>query len=313
MLNFENANEQLVGNIFDYIDDVEIYLKLLGYIPDTKHKYKSPFSTDNNPSFSFYQRETLLWKCFSSNKSGNAIGLVAEVCNLSYKEAIDHIYNKYPLRRNFIPFKREVSKPANIQVLLFEKVPSSFYKYWEDFHVSKETLDLYNIKPAKEVWLNNYLLTSYTDKNPVIRYLINGKYKIYQPYSKKNKWISNCRTIDVQGYKQLPATGDLLIISKAMKDICVWRELGFDAIALSSETANLSVDLVEEMRSRFKNVLCFLDNDNAGLETMNKYHELHQISFTYIPVELDCKDLAQFVSLYGLDGANELLDRLNIG
>ena len=170
---------------------------------------------------------------------------------------------------------------------------------------------MYNVKPAKEVWLNDSLLALYRDNNPVIRYLVNGSYKIYQPLNKNCKWVSNCRINAIQGLKQLPKSGNLLIISKAMKDCMVWRELGYNAIALSSETAKMPKEIIEHLRGRFKKVVSFLDNDNAGLTTMNSYWEQHQIPFTHIPVDMGVKDLSDFVEAYGLDGAEELLNQLN--
>lgn len=317
-MDLSNAQEQFYGNIYDFINDEEIYLKLLGYIPDTKIKYRSPFSEDNNPSFRFVQRDRLLWQCFSTGKGGDAVSLVSKLMNITYKEAVYHIYNKYPLSRNRITNNKKINTPTIIEVILFEKDPKSFYEYWEDFNVSKETLNLFNIRAAKEVWLtkegDEFLIATYKDKNPVIRYLINGKYKIYTPNNpKEKKWLSNTKVTDIQGWSQLPNSGDILIISKAMKDILVWKELGINAIALCSETANLHKELVDNISSRFKKVICFLDNDEAGLETMNKYYNKYKIPFTYIPINIGCKDIAEFSQLYGLEELkNFLSNKLNI-
>jgi len=323
MLNFENAKEQTNkypnskypnGSIYDYISDLDIYFRILGYYPELRKKYKSPYTKDSNPSFCFIQvKERLRYHCFSSGKSGDAIQMVSDFNCINYKEAVALVYNNFPLTNTPIQsFVYKPSKPAKIEVVLFDKDPESFYEYWNSFCISKKTLELYNIRAAKEVWLNDKLYSVYSDKSPVIRYLIGSNYKIYQPLNPKAKWISNCRITDIQGWTQLPFTGDLLIISKAYKDVCLLREFGYDAFALCSETTNLSQPLVDNIKGRFKRIVSFLDSDIAGLATMNKYYDQYQIPFVSMPLNTECKDLSDFAYLYGPEESMKILEQLGL-
>lgn len=313
MINFSNSCEHFQGNIYDYISQEEIYYKCLGYYPNTKHDFNSPFSRDSTPSMRFKQEQNLFWKCFSTNRGGDAIALVAQLNNISYKEAVLHIYNNFPIQKRERVAISDYSiekKRAKIEVIIPDKIPASFYDYWDKFDVSKRTLDLYNIKPVKEVWLNDKLRAVYKDSSPVIRYLINTRYKIYQPYNKEFKWLSNTKVDDIQGFMELPEKGDLLVISKAMKDVLVWHELGYHAIALCSETTNLLPEAYNHFKGRFSNIISFLDNDRAGITTMKNYNEQYGIPFSMMPVETECKDIAEFVHLYGLEEAAKLIKNL---
>ncbi len=320
MIDFSNSLEHFQGNIYDYISQEEIYFKCLGYYPNDKDFFKSPFAVDNTPSLRFKQDQNLFFKCFSTGKSGDAIAFVAEMHSLTYKQAILYIFNKFPLQKKpttSTPVYRKAVE-TKIELIIPDTFPHSFYEYWNQFYVSASTLIKFNIKPAKQVWLTNekytdLLIATYKDKSPVIRYLINGKYKIYLPYEKKDKkWISNTKQDDIQGYRELPPRGDLLIISKAMKDVVVWYELGFNAIAFCSESANIRPEVYNHLKSRFTNIISFLDNDKAGIDSMNRYYDQYQIPFTMIPPEFECKDIAQFIHTYGPEGTKKLIATLNI-
>ncbi len=312
-MDFSNSYERPLGSIYDYIDDEEIYLRLLGFIPNTKTKYKSPFSQDRTPSFCFVQKDRLLWKCFSSDFGGDAISLVAKMSggSLNYEQAVYHVYNNYPLTKN-PNLVVHIKKETKIEVILHDKIPSSFYDYWNSFHVTNATLDFFNIKPAKEVWINDKLGCVYTDKNPIIRYLIDPRYKIYQPFNEKYKWVSNTKNSDIQGFKELPATGDLLILSKSFKDIGVLKELSYNAISACSENTILGPEIIDHLKGRFKTIISFLDNDEPGIKAMNRYYDKYKIPFTHIPVNLEHKDIAEFAHSYGLKETQNLLTHLKL-
>ncbi len=55
-----------------------------------------------------------------------------------------------------------------------------------------------------------------------------------------------------------------------------------------------------------------MDNDEAGFRAMIKIYNSYQIDHYWIPIELKCKDIAEFADTYGLKGVSELLERLNI-
>jgi len=316
MYNFANASNEWKPSyesvdIYSQISEIEIYSRILGYIPNDRIAYKSPFSNDKNPSLRFKQtRDHLMWKCFSSGKSGSAVGLVAELRGgLSFAEAVKYIRENFNLSGVYVKQAVVEVKERIIEVELFHTPPKSFYDYWNSHCVTKEILDQYDIKPAKRVWLDNKLVVSYRDTNPIIRYRINGKYKIYQPFS-NYKWMSTTKASDIQGYRQLPETGNVVVISKAMKDVLVWRVLGFWAVSLCSETANLPERLIDDLRSRFKHVVCILDNDDAGIKTMERYNQETGIPYAFIDKSLGYKDIADYIRDKGLQETVNLINSL---
>lgn len=296
MINFNNSNELFIGDILNYVDQAEVYSRFLNYTPEENTFYSSPFSKDKNPSFRFqWYNGNLLYKCFSTNQAGNCIELVAYIEKCSNQEAIQKIANRLNIKneRRVFDTPNFAKKETKIEVIVHKYYPMSFYTYWMKFGVTKEILDLYDIKPAKEVWLNDFIASQYKDSSPVIRYRVNGRYKIYRPFEILYKWLSNTKQYDIFGLTQLPKEGELLIISKAMKDIACWKSLGYWSIATCSEVVLIPKDVMEDLKKRFKKIIVILDNDEAGITTMNKYISTYSLACYHVPLSTGYKDIAE--------------------
>jgi hypothetical protein len=296
MINFNNSNELFIGDILNYVDQAEVYSRFLNYTPEENTFYSSPFSKDKNPSFRFQWYEgRLLYKCFSTNQAGNCIELVAYLERCSNQDAIQIIANRLNIKNERCVVEKPIfaKKETKIEVIPFDYYPMSFHRYWSNFGVTKEILDLYDIKPAKQVWLNDFIVSQYKDSSPVIRYRVNGRYKIYKPLDNQYKWLSNTKQYDIFGLTQLPKKGELLIISKAMKDICCWKSLGYWSIATCSEVVLIPNDVMEDLKKRFKKIIVVLDNDEAGILTMKKYINAYSLACYYVPLSTGFKDIAE--------------------
>lgn len=297
--------------IYEKIDQIDIYYKYLNYYPTTNKSYHSPFSNDSNPSFRFKVGPDykLTYKCFSTGRTGDAISLVQQLFNLNLKETLNKIAYDFKLQGTFsgksknISFQSSiknanltVTRRAEIQVVLFDSEPISYINYWKRFYIEKWLLDLYDVRAAKEAWFNGtYLYATYSDTDTLIRYLINGLYKTYRPFAKKeDKWRSTFDYRCLFGFKQLDYSSPICIISKSAKDVMVWRLLGYNAFTLPTEASRLWKELVEYLRSKFKYIFCVLDNDRAGISSMISYKEEWGIDYIILP-ELDdyYKDLAE--------------------
>lgn len=313
MFSFAESLEHFQGNIFDYLSPEEIYQRYLGYTPKTDQFYNSPFGKDKTPSFRFYKKgNELLFKDFSSGYGGDAIQLVRLLTNSDYKTAINKIANNFKVKTNHIL----IDKPQYdtvikvIEVNLFNKIPNSFYAYWQQFEVNPKILRYFDILPAQYVWLNDALISSYKDDKPLIRYRVNSKYKIYSPYDKAYKWLSTTKGTDIFALNKIPAKGKTLVISKSMKDILVWAVLGIPAIAMCSEKVIIQEEILNDLKKRFSRIIVFLDNDTSGLEAMEKYHKKYKLPCYCLPLDMQ-KDIADYVKDNSVQDLKKLLKTLN--
>lgn len=109
--------------------------------------------------------------------------------------------------------------------------------------------------------------------------------------------MGNVRKENIQGYTQLPAEGDLLIIAASMKDALCLIAVGFNAIAPQSESTSIPDAIIEELKGRFKQIVILFDNDEAGLASAKKYSALYDIEYKQlipIPTVNKLKDVADY-------------------
>src|SRR5699024_371627 len=100
-------------------------------------------------------------------------------------------------------------------------------QFWSQFGISKDTLNKYNVSRIKYYLCDRIVKVIYKDENPMYAYKVYDHFKIYRPLADKyTKWRNNLTEYDIQGYAQLPEKGNLLIITKSMKDVMVLYEMG---------------------------------------------------------------------------------------
>jgi len=316
MFSFNNVKEQETlspRETIEQIGEENIYFKYLGYYPEPNKKYKSPFSKDKTPSFSFKQYDNLIFKCFSTNKGGDCIKLVSELYNESYKNAVKRILfdfktgNTIQDKPEILGASKFIRYNTEIQVVL-QPYSKSDLIYWEQGNIDINTLNFFNVKVAKEVWLNKgegyKYVWNYVSKNPIFRYLINGKYKCYRPLEpdKSFKWLSNMTSKEWQGFNQLPDKNNILIITKSMKDIMVWYKLGYPAVSPSSESQIIKPEIFDYFYSRFNKIYLNYDFDKTGISQASQY-DVPKI-FTF---DDNCKDVFELVKTRGFTEAKQKL------
>ena len=322
MLSFKNVKEQEQLSIqqkIERIGEMEIYFKYLHYFPQQNKHYSSPFSSDSTHSFSFRLVDKLIWKCFSTGKGGDCISLVAELHHESYKDAVKRILNDFEANNNVQSRKKVLASDrftkydTKIQVVL-----QDFFKtdldYWLQGGITKATLDFFDIKCVKEVWLDKgegfKFLWSYKKENPIFRYLINTRYKIYRPLEKDKqwKWLSTTKIQDWQGFKQLPRTGDILIITKSMKDVMVWYEFGYSAVSPCSESQQITKEVIDYFFTRFKRIYINYDYDIPGMTQMI-YLKLEYGLPVIITSDVSNKDSFDLIKAKGFEYSKEFLTK----
>lgn len=189
--------------------------------------------------------------------------------------------------------------------------------YWNNYYIPLDLLVRHEIFPANHVYLQTtpddmFLWGAHQDYDPIYTYKIDNKYKCYRPLSKdkKFKWLSTTKMEDIQGMKQLPAKGKLLIITSSMKDLLVLKVLGYNAIALGGEGNNLPEKILDYLLACFEEIIVFYDNDKAGIMYGEKLSKHIDCRYIHIPIEFEEKDISDFVQSYGLDEGDKLMNKL---
>lgn len=245
----------------------------------------------------YYTGSEYRFKDFSSGNGGDGIHLVMLIFNLQYYDAIYKINKDYNSKVE-IDEHIEIKKISSYKVISHMKRNWNELdaKFWTQFGIGSVLLKKYNVFP-----LNQYTMSKESDDgNQEI--FINGQhiygyfnnngelYKIYQPFNKKKKFINVLQYI--QGSEQLTYTKPTLIITSSLKDTMSLDTLNFnvESVSPSSENTILPKANLIAYSLKYKYIFTFFDNDQAGLDAMNKYEEKFGITGIHLKLSKDLSD-----------------------
>ena len=292
----------------------------------SKKLYTSCIRSDKHVTISYYKSKSgiLYMHDFATNEHLDCWNLVMKMFNCTYYEALNIIAKDFGLIKgtnNKIATIRvepiKETESANIQVQI-KSYTQEELDWWNQFGITKKILKKYHIYSLQHVFLNGNLRFTSTNKCPIYGYYFGKdkegleKWKIYLPFNKNAgvRFINNLPKKILQGYRQLPKTGDLLVITKSQKDCMCFYGFGINAIAPSSESTFCNDKQIEEFKKRFKHIIVVYDQDKAGKHNMYKIRLKYQeLDFFVIPSYLKAKDFSDLRKLYGKEKTRELLNQ----
>jgi hypothetical protein len=297
----------------------ETYMSYYLGIPIKKGLFRSPLREDHHTTCSFFRGNSgnLYFKDFATGQCLTFEGVVMEKYNCTYHNALKIIARDFGYIKDAEVKKTKAPKPEIKIQPKFESEKETFIqveikdfseselKWWNSFGITEKTLKRYKIYSIKTVFLNGSLYAQSTQHSPIYGYYFGKKgeveqWRLYFPKRKEFRFLGNVSTKTIQGYKQLPESGKLLVITKSMKDVCLLSTLGIPAVAPNSETQFVSDKLLDEFRERFKNIVLLYDSDITGVRFMNKIRKQHHdLIVCMIPRKYGAKDISDFYQKYG--------------
>lgn len=297
----------------------------LGIVPG-KGLYCNPMREDRRPTASFYRakNQELIFKDFQNGFHGNFVDVVMERFKVEYYKALAIIANdfgiseKAKLTKNEPLIKYDGSKIEEKSETIIQCEIKPFttgeLKWWGEFGITESTLKHFNVFSVKSLFLNgNYLLTS-TPKSPTYGYYFGKEegrelWKIYFPLKQSFRFLLN--TNKLQGAKQLPPTGEVVVITKSMKDVMTLYELGIPAVAPQAESIIINGNQYNALKKRFKYVIFNGDWDRAGQHFMSESRRRFQgICMSFVNKEFYGKDISDYVKKHGMKAARVLVGEL---
>jgi hypothetical protein len=206
----------------------EKFLNLSEKLAGQSVSIRSIFNKDDKtPSMMIYLHENgkYKFKDFSTGHSGDAVDLIQRIYNLpSRQEAFRKThdfwkagdYESYTVGE-LIKTEYEVSKFS------VRQWNTNDVKYWTDYKIGSDALELYNIKPLSSYTFKMTRGESVTENEFSKPYCYGyfrkdgTLYKIYNPKDKRTKFIKVKNYI--QGHDQLQFKGKWLLILASLKDL----------------------------------------------------------------------------------------------
>lgn len=267
----------------------ETYMEHYLGIPVKKGLFKSPLRKDNTPTCSFYRDKAgrLIFKDFRGDFYGNFVEVVKFKYNVSYHKALAIIANDFGILLNpelekhkscIKKYTNNVLKPSEESIIKVKV--KDFTKeeldWWGSFGIGLTTLKKFFVFSCEIVFLNDQIYSYSTPTSFNFGYFYPSRdskkqfWRIYYPQNKTRRWISNWSKTLIQGWHTLPKSGELVVITKSMKDAMSLYECNIPAIAPNSETLFLSDAKYDNLAVRFKYKVLLWDNDLAGVSNANK-------------------------------------------
>lgn len=289
----------------------------------SKKLYTSCIRSDKHVTVSYYKSKSgiLYMHDFATNEHLDCWNLVMKMFNCTYYEALNIIAKDFGLIKgtnNKIATIRvepiKETESANIQVQI-KSYTQEELDWWNQFGITKKILKKYHIYSLQHVFLNGNLRFTSTNKCPIYGYYFGKdkegleKWKIYLPFNKNVgvRFINNLPKKILQGYRQLPKTGDLLIITKSMKDVASLYGFGIAAVSTPSESTFISDKQLEEFKSRFKKIIVVFDNDRPGKRSLAKIRKQYpELNYFIFPSNME-KDFTDNLKVIGIEKMKELI------
>lgn len=304
-----------LDDILNKVSEYEIYKRYLGEFK-IGQIYKSPFRKDKNPSFGIFvgRNSKLLFKDHGTGDCGDIIKFVSLYYNITkYDEILTMIYKD--LQINNISRNKRAKKIPIPSETVIGIVRQPFVKadidYWHQFGISLKTLHKYGVSSIQYYLCNGVVKGIYKEEQPMYAYKVYNHFKIYRPLSDKYvKWRGNLTEYDIQGYEQLPENGDLLIITKSLKDVMTLYELGYNAISPSSESTFIPDIALKQLQTRFKRLLLLFDRDVPGVHMSRKISVKKGLSCIFVHKKYKAKDISDAVQIHGKKDIKEFLKQI---
>lgn len=319
-LNFEIEPEITKEFLLSKFNEETFMTYYLG-IPVKKGLFKSPLRGDHVPTCSFFRNKAgeLIFKDFSGAFYGNFINVVMYKYQCNYYKALKIIASDFGLIGTSIkktPIKvQETFKDSGQAVINVEiqDFTEQELKWWNKYGITEKILKKFKVYSCKNVWLNGNYFAKSAQNNMMFGYYggIKDKvelWRIYFPQRKEYRFLSNWNSNKIQGFNQLPKTGNVLVITKSMKDVMTLYSVGIPAIAPNSETLFISDNVLSNLKERFNRIFVLYDNDLPGISNMNKIKKLHpELNYLWIPRETGAKDISDLHKLLGKKNFNVFL------
>jgi hypothetical protein len=310
--------------ILNLISQTDIFRFYIPNFEGLNKLFSSNLREDKNPSCIIRERNGIFYyKDYTQKEYYDCFGYVALLFGANFYQALEIIRQDFRLplvagitvkhdlssRVPVITKKDNVSSGRKLTEIDVKIRKWNIYdkRYWSGkYDITIKDLNKFNVFPLSYFWINSYLIPA--DLNGYGYYF--GKYpdgrnawKIYQPFSKRLKWLSNVNKL--QGFDQLPWIGEKLVITKSLKDVIVLSKLGYPAIAPHGESHFLDKNIMQKLLNRFKSITIIYDKDSsgeAGSKTLMKAYNLNRVFLK------GAKDASDFIEKYDYRQLKEYLE-----
>jgi hypothetical protein len=310
------------GDILERLDEYSLYCHYLEYEPQFGVKYTSPLrgeeakDFDDRPSFGIFiskRRKDVeyMWKDQGKGIHGDIFDLVRRLYRLPTRIlAIVKVRGDFGMGPGMDCtkvklFKPQVSPSFKIRVSSRAFRPEHL-SYWIRYNITVPILNYYLVTNIGMYWTFLEQESPKFPRSAGYAYRIWDRYQLYFPYENPDfKFRNDFDERHLLGFCQLRFNSDLLVITKALKDVMMFRSFGIEAVAPRGEHTMIPENFMELFKQRYKYIVVIMDND--GKHKADEYVTSYGCFKTEIPLSTNTKDPTDHCAQYGYRVTEELL------
>lgn len=312
------------AEIFNHFTETEVLSSVFPEIKSLPCLINSPLRQDRHPSFGIYVNDSgnVRYMDFATGDRGGLLDLLCKYWNCPFSNAIEHLGNTLvkgkdiPASKVFMSSNHRIKVNGKSDIRLEVKV-----REWRDYDTAYWTSFGCNINLLKycEVYPISHKIIykdgkKYTFAAPQYSYVFvehkEGKTtkKVYSPYAKKYKWMTDNDGSVVGLWDKVPKTGGKLCICSSLKDaVCLWSNSGIPCMYIQGEAFDISDTAIKALKERYKRIYICLDNDKWGIEDAVKLAERTGFTNIELPQFQGGKDISDAYKVLGEEKFNETI------
>lgn len=328
----KGKNSVSLEDIISKVTEADILSYYLG-VTEIPCIINSPLRQDRRPSFGLYSTDgkRIYYTDLSTRDRGGLFDLLGNMWKCSYKEVLIRInkdipnFNNNTNIRTYTPCTIKSTNIYNKSTDLQCKIRNwrnYDIKYWNLYGISLEWLKYAEVYPISHKIVikdnNRYVFTADKYAYAYVEHK-EGKVtlKIYQPFNTNGyKWSSNIDRSVWSLWTKIPKYGTNLIISSSVKDcLNIMCNCKIPSICLQGEGYLPKPHIMEELKSRYKNIIVLFDNDftnpnNPGHNDAKKLSEEYNLKMAEIPAKYEAKDPSDLFKKYGKNRYLEIMNEI---
>lgn len=328
---YSTRNKASRDYILERIREEDIFHLYLGIYPEEGKRYCNPLRTDESPDCKFYrdERGRLKFHDIPMKWNWDCFNVVQYKYSLNFSESLLRVATDFGIisgTHEALAVDKIIIESAPLKDIKIEIAYRDWNnidkKFWTSQLIYGEKLQKYNVFPVLKAWLDGSLRYIYKDTDPCYAYRFGPyQYKLYFPFRKDVRFIQNVRGI-LQGYDQLPEEGDILVITKSLKDVIFLDGFDIPAVAPLGESILITRDQFIDLYNRFDNIFSLMDfgKSNGGVDRtgtrtafeMRRTYGIEPLFLTngrYGTYDYGAKDITDFGKKYGLQDTLDLIQQ----
>ena len=297
-------------NLLERVDDYSIYCFFIGGEFKITDTLCSPLRVDPRPTFNVFPPKSprwmgqLMFKDFNG-AAGNVFHFVELFMSYHHNVKFQNLtelcnYISNVMQLGTAPIQKVAIKMPDVDDTLKYNIKTMEFKqnhteYWSDLGVYAQMLEIYCTRAMEYLLDDRCLIIKDFRKTTTFAYIIADRFKIYQPYEENfKKFFNQCPSYYMQGFLQCRQLYNVLVVTKAMKDILVMQshlDEWVDMVAPHGEGYIIESVWITWML-QYRRVVIIFDPDLTGVKGANRLRKQLKGSPFYTNQEI----IVRFVS-----------------